>query len=249
VIGIHHKHSVRPIMSVSLSASECSKYSMDNKPWGGSYSESEYSTSIYSNISSSPMDCSSKLDETSSLCSSNSSTTTDVIRLPKPPPSLGRRKQRKLSEQTAEVFEFSDLVLETLPLKPEIKSNGSVNIGFVDNGALEESQTIKDRYEALRNIDINDNDSFTFQKSENINVEPTNPFLPVNCRNFNSEPTTQCDIYQKGDKYAAISQAIAISEQPEGGSGVSGSLKWSQSVPGEGKYGWSDQVLSGCDTC
>ena len=74
MIGIHHKHSVRHIMSVSLSASECSKYIMDNKPWGGSYSESDYSTSVYSNISSSPMDCSSKLDETSSLCSSNSST-------------------------------------------------------------------------------------------------------------------------------------------------------------------------------
>jgi len=236
-------------MSVSLSTSECSKYIMDNKRWGGSYSESDYSTSVYSNISSSPMDCSSKLDETSSLCSSNSSTTTDAIRIPKPPPSLGRRKQRKLSEQTAEVFEFSDLVLGTLPLKPEIKNIGPDNIGFVDNGTLEESQSIRDRYEALRNIDINDNDSFTFQKSENINVEANNPFVPVNCRSFNSEPTTQCDIYRKEDKYAAISQAIGISEQLEGDSGVNGGLKWSQSAPGQGKYGWSDQVLSGCDTC
>lgn len=231
-------------MSASLSANECHKFIMDGKPWEGSYSESEYSTSVYSNISSSPMECSSKLDETSSLCSSNSSTTTEVIRLPKPPPSLGRRKQRKLYDQTAEVFEFSDLLLQPTPLTPELNNIGinNVNVGN-DNRTIDESQTTKDRYDALRNIDVNDNDSFSIQKPQNIILRPTNPFAGNVPRNIDSEPTTKSG--QNDDKYAAISEAITISEQTEGGSGVAGSLKWSRSVMGHGEYGWSDQVLNG----
>ena len=223
---------------------------MDGKPWEGSYSESEYSTSSYSNISSSPMECSSKLDETSSLCSSNSSTTTDVIRLPKPPPSLGRRKQRTLYDQTAEVFEFSDLILETIPLKPESNNMGirPVDVGN-DNCTSEESQLTKDRYEALRNIDVNDNDSFSVQKSQNIILRPTNPFAANFVRKFNSQTTPQADINNKGDKYAAISEAITISEQTDGGNEGSGSLKWSRSVMGQGEYGWSDEILNAGESC
>jgi hypothetical protein len=212
----------------------------DGKPWEGSYSESEYSTSAYS---SSPMECSSKLDETSSVCSSNSSTTPDVIRLPKPPASLGRRKQRKVYDQTAEVFEFSDLILETIPLEPESRGISTVTVGN-ENCTSEASQLTRDRYEALRNIDVHDNASFSVQESQNITLQPTNPFVANFVGKFNSKPTIQADIDHNQDKYAAFSEAITISEQTNDVNEVSGSLKWSRSVMGQGQYGWSDQIIN-----
>lgn len=236
---------------ITLSANECQKYIMDDKPWEGSYSGSEYSTS--SNISTSPMECSSKLDETSSLCSSNCSSTTtpEAIRLPKPPPSLGRRKQRKLYDQTAEVFEFSDLILETIPIKPESTNNTSLSPVNVENDSCtsEEPERTKDRYEALRNIDVNDNASFSVPKSQNIILPSTNPFSANFVRKFNSQPTTQPDIVHNEDKYAAISEAITILEQGDSGNEVSGSLKWSRSVMGHGKFGWSDHVINAGESC
>jgi hypothetical protein len=153
-----------------------------------------------------------------------------------------------LYDQTVEVFEFSDLILEPTLLTPESNNIGINNINAGnDNRTTDESQTTKDRYDALRNIDVNDNDSFSIQKSQNIILQPTNPFAANVLGNTNSEPTTQAE--QNDDKYAAISEAITISEQTEGGSGVAGSLKWSRSVMGQGEYGWSDQVLNGGESC
>ena len=237
-------------MSVSLSPiNECQRYIMESKAWG-SYSESEHSTSGFSNICNSPIEYSSKMDDSSSVCSSNGSTSIDMVTLPKPPASLGRRRQRRLCSQTLEVFEFSDLNIDTVPLKPDSHTL-ITNQSHVENQncSNEETQKTKDRYEALRNIELNDNESLEkFQQSaippnDSSPFKPNNPFVKSPLDNSLSKPLTQLDLYQNQDKYAAISEAIAISKQT--GIEVSGSMKWSRSVMGEGEYGWSDQVLHG----
>jgi len=222
---------------------------MEGKAWG-SYSESEHSTSGFSNISNSPMEHSSKMDDSSSLCSSNGSTSNDIVTLPKPPPSLGRRRQRRLCSQTLEVFEFSDLTIDTIPLKPECQSvitNKTLN----DNQKMvyDEDQATTDRYEALRNIEVNDNEpSETFQPVADLpdnpsSCKPTNPFINISLDNYESKPSSEINLNPNQDKYAAISEAIAISQRT--GGEISGSMKWSRSVLGQGEYGWSDQVLHG----
>lgn len=233
-------------MSVEISNGECQKFVMNEKSWG-SYSGSEYSTSAFSNLSSSPMECSSKLDETSSLCSSNSSTIGEV-RLPKPPQSLRRRKQRKRCEPTSEVFEFSDLVPESISLKPDPHGMFS-NQAHIENDNMPngESQTTKDRYEVLRNINVNDNYSFSVPKSQDPDPHQTNPFAPAFLKTRNIQPATTKDICKTQDKYAAISQAIRISEPNSGGNCEN--LKWSRSVVENANCGWSDQVLHGEESC
>jgi len=237
-------------MSVSLSPNnECPKYIMEDKAWG-SYTESEHSTSGFSNISLSPMEYSSKMDDSSSVCSSNCSTSNDMVTLPKPPPFLGRRRQRRLCSQTLEVFEFSDLNIEAALLKPDCPTMVT-NQAHVENQNLsnEETQQIKDRYEALRNIELNDNEApEAFQppailSNDTPSYKPNNPFVKNPLQNCPSKPATQFDWYQNQDRYAAISEAIAISQQT--GVEASGNMKWSRSVMGQGEYGWSDQVLHG----
>lgn len=237
-------------MSVSLSPNnECQKYIMEGKAWG-SYTESEHSTSGFSNISLSPMEYSSKMDDSSSVCSSNCSTSNDMVTLPKPPPFLGRRRQRRLCSQTLEVFEFSDLNIDTVVLKPDCHTLITNQVKVENpNVSNEETQQTKDRYEALRNVELNDNEApETFQPpglppNDTPSYKPNNPFVKRPLDNCQSKPTTQFDLYQNQDRYAAISEAIAISQQT--GVEASGNMKWSRSVMGQGEYGWSDKVLHG----
>jgi len=234
---------------MSISTNEYQKYIMEGKAWG-SYSESENSTSGFSNICSSPMEYSNKMDDTSSLCSSNDSSSNDQVTLPKPPPSLGRRRQRRLCSQTLEVFEFSDLIVDTVPLKPDCQTT-ITDQSHVENqnSYTEDNQAPKDRYAALRNIEVNDNEPCeTLQPPIELprdkpSFKPNNPFLSYPLDNCQSKSTTQTDLVSKQDKYAAFSEAIAISEKT--GGEISGSMKWSRSVMGQGDYGWSEQVLHG----
>jgi hypothetical protein len=253
-------------MSIEMSSQECQQHVINNRPWG-SYSGSEYSTSGYSNISSSPMECSSKSDETSSLCSSGGSNSgIDMVKLPKPPPSLGRRKQRQITAQTLEVFEFSDSFPEPISFTCGAQ-NMSSNQPTPENGYSNDVNETKDRYDALRNV-VNDNDTLFVEKSQPTIQQTTNPFASallepcyngyVDSEKLDKKPfkndvskndkavfmqSTQNEVCQNGDKYAAISEAIQVSNQLEGGGG--GSMKWSRSVMGHGQFGWSDQVLQG----
>jgi len=234
---------------MSVSNNECQKYIMEGKAWG-SYSESENSTSGFSNICNSPMEYSNKMDDTSSLCSSNDSSSNDQITLPKPPPSLGRRRQRRLCSQTMEVFEFSDLIVDTVPLKPDCQTIITDQAPVENhNSSNEDNQAPKDRYAALRNIEVNDNEPCeTFQPPIDLprdkpSFKPNNPFLTHPLDNCQSKSTIQTDLVSNHDKYAAFSEAIAISQKT--GDEISGSMKWSRSVMGQGDYGWSEQVLHG----
>jgi hypothetical protein len=255
-------------MSIEMSSEEGQQYVINNKPWG-SYSGSEYSTSGYSNISSSPMECSSKSDETSSLCSSNSGSNSgiDMVKLPKPPPSLGRRRQRQVTAQTLEVFEFSDSFPEPISFTCAAQNMSSKQPTPENSCYSNDVNETKDRYDALRNV-INDNDTLFVEKSQTTIQQTTNPFAPAplqSCYNgymdsgkSNKKPikhhaskndkavfmqSTQNEVCQNEDKYAAISEATQVSNQLEEGGG--GCMKWSRSVMGHGQFGWSDQVLNG----
>ena len=228
-------------MSEQKSKGECPKQlGMGDRRWG-SYSESECSTSGYSNLSSSPMQCSGKLDDTSSLCSSNGSSNVDAIKLPKPPASLGRRQKRQSFHH--EIFELNDLILEPIPVQPVEYNAAHRNI---PNVAL---LTKDDRYEALRNIDNIDNARFSFQESQQMMVSTTNPFIeniPVSFsstpflhqhRNKNeiSPPTT--------DKYAAISEAINILRDNQ--ENTCKNMNLTESMSSNIEHGWSSQILNG----
>jgi len=94
-------------MSVELSSEECRQYIIDNKQKWGSYSGSEFSTSVCSNMGSLSIDRSSKFDETSSLSSNDSGIMSGkkrIPRLPPPMPSLGRRKRTQLNEKPSDIF-------------------------------------------------------------------------------------------------------------------------------------------------
>ena len=228
-------------MSEQKSNSECPKqFGMGDRRWG-SYSESEYSTSGYSNLSSSPMQCSGKLDDTSSLCSSNGSSNVDVIKLPKPPASLGRRQKRQSFNH--EIFELNDLILEPIPVQPEIYNTTHLN---VPNVAL---LTKDDRYEALRNIDIIDNARFSFQESQQMTVPTTNPFIeniPVSfsSASFLHQHRNKNEISPQGtDKYAAISEAINILRDNQ--EDTCKNMNLTQSMSSNIEHGWSSQILNG----
>ena len=231
-------------MSREMSRKDFEKPNVDEKPWG-SYSGSEYSSSAFSFSSSSPMQCSSGLDETSSLCSSNSSNNAEV-KLPKPPPSLGRRKQRKRCDHTPEIFEFSDLILEPSPLNPDL--HGLVfNEPTIENNhnTIVESETTNDRYEALRNIDANDNGSFSLPKSIS---DPyplgSNPFSSAFLKTCKAQPGNSTPEYQTPDKYAAISEATKM----YGGEDCE-NLRCDNSAMENANCGWSQQVLHGGESC
>ena len=228
-------------MSEKTSNSECPKQlGMDDRRWG-SYSESEYSTSGYSNLSSSPMQCSGKLDDTSSLCSSNGSSNVDAIKLPKPPASLGRRQTRQSFNH--EIFELNDLILEPIPVQPEEYNTTHIN---VPNVAL---LTKDDRYEALRNIDIIDNARFSFQESQQMTVPATNPFIeniPVSfsSTSFLHQHQNKNEISPQGtDKYAAISEAINILRDNQ--EDTCKNMNLTQSMSSNIEHGWSSQILNG----
>merc|ERR1711899_205915 len=184
------------------------------------YSESENSTSGFSNICNSPMEYSSKMDDTSSLCSSNDSTSNDQVTLP------------KLCSQTMEVFEFSDLIVDTVPLKPECQTIITDQAHVENqNSSNEDNQVPKDRYAALRNIEVNDNEPCETSQPpidlprDKPSFKPNNPFLTYPLDNCQSKFTIQTDLVSNQDKYAAFSEAIAISEKT--GGEISGSMKWS----------------------
>jgi len=213
---------------------------MGDRRWG-SYSESECSTSGYSNLSSSPMQCSGKLDDTSSLCSSNGSSNVDAIKLPKPPASLGRRQKKQSSYH--EIFELNDLILEPIPVQPEKYNTTHLNI---PNLAL---LTKDDRYEALRNIDIVDNARFSFQESQQIMVPTTNPFIENISVSFSSTPflhqhRNKNEISPQGtDKYAAISEAINILRDNQ--EDTCKNMNLTESMSSNIDHGWSSQILNG----
>jgi len=213
---------------------------MGDRRWG-SYSESECSTSGYSNLSSSPMQCSGKLDDTSSLCSSNGSSNVDAIKLPKPPASLGRRQKKQSSYH--EIFELNDLILEPIPVQPEKYNTTHLNI---PNLAL---LTKDDRYEALRNIDIVDNARFSFQESQQIMVPTTNPFIENISVSFSSTPflhqhRNKNEISPQGtDKYAAISEAINILRDNQ--EDTCKNMNLTESMSSNIEHGWSSQILNG----
>jgi len=213
---------------------------MGDRRWG-SYSESECSTSGYSNLSSSPMQCSGKLDDTSSLCSSNGSSNVDAIKLPKPPASLGRRQKKQSSYH--EIFELNDLILEPIPVQPEKYNTTHLNI---PNLAL---LTKDDRYEALRNIDIVDNARFSFQESQQIMVPTTNPFIENISVSFSSTPflhqhRNKNEISPQGtDKYAAISEAINILRDNQ--EDTCKNMNLTESTSSNIEHGWSSQILNG----
>jgi hypothetical protein len=217
------------------------------------------------------MECSSKLDRSSSLSSNNSGPMLDLLKLPKPPPSLGRRKQRKITAQTFEVFEFSDSFPEPIEPISAFKGNEkdmSSKQPITENGNANDVNETIDRYDALRNLVINDNDTVFVEKSQTPIQETNNPFasafLETYCNGYiDSEKsdknpfkskvsendktafmhfTNETGIGQNEDRYAAISEANQdLNQMGEEGS----SLSWSRSVMGHGKFGWSDQVLVG----
>ena len=234
---------------MSTSYNDCQNYNMEGKAWG-SYSESEHSNSGFSNICNSPKEHYSKMDDSSSLCSSNGSTSNDIVTLPKPPQSLGRRQKRRLCSQTLEVFEFSDIVMDTIILKPECTTM-ITNHAHVESQKTitDDAQMTNDRYAALRNLVANDNDSSeTFHPVPDLRNEPpalkhNNPFINSPLDTSQSKLTSQMNVNQNQDKYAAFSDAITISQQT--GGEISRNMKWSRSVMGQGENGWSDQVLHG----
>jgi len=213
---------------------------MGDRRWG-SYSESECSTSGYSNLSSSPMQCSGKLDDTSSLCSSNGSSNVDAIKLPKPPASLGRRQKRQGS--CHEIFELNDLILEPIPVQPEKYNTTHLNM---PNVAL---LSTDDRYEALRNIDIIDNARFSFQESQQMIVPTTNPFIENIPVSFSSTPflhqhRNKNEISPQGtDKYAAISEAINILRDNQ--EDTCKNMNLTECMSSNIEHGWSSQILNG----
>ena len=228
-------------MSEQKSNSECPKQlGMGDRRWG-SYSESECSTSGYSNLSSSPMQCSRKLDDTSSLCSSNGSSNVDAIKLPKPPASLGRRQKRQSLNH--EIFELNDLIFEPIPVQPEEYNTSHLNI---PNAAL---LTKDDRYEALRNIEIIDNARFSFQESQQMMVPTTNPFIeniPVSFSSplFLHQRRNKNEISPQGtDKYAAISEAINILRDNQ--EDTCKNMNLTESMSSNIDHGWSSQILNG----
>jgi len=213
---------------------------MGDRRWG-SYSESECSTSGYSNLSSSPMQCSGKLDDTSSLCSSNGSSNVDAIKLPKPPASLGRRQKRQSSYH--EIFELNDVVLEPIHVYSEKYNTTHLNM---PNVAL---RTTNDRYEALRNIDIIDNARFSFQESQQMIVPTTNPFIENIPVSFSSTPflhqhRNKNEISPQGtDKYAAISEAINILRDNQ--EDTCKNMNLTECMSSNIEHGWSSQILNG----
>ena len=234
---------------MSTSYKEYQNYNMEGKAWG-SYSESEHSNSGFSNICNSPKEHYSKMDDSSSLCSSNGSTSNDIVSLPKPPQSLGRRQRRRLCSQTLEVFEFSDIVMDTVILKPEC-TTVITNEAHVENQKtiIDDEQMTNDRYAALRNLVANDNDSSeTFHpiadlRNELPALKHSNPFINSPLDISQSKSRGQMNANRNHDKYSALSDAITISQQTEGE--ISRNMKWSRSVMGQGENGWSDQVLHG----
>jgi len=228
-------------MSDQKSNGECPKQlGMGDRRWG-SYSESECSTSGYSNLSSSPMQCSGKFDDTSSLCSSNGSSNVDAIKLPKPPASLGRRQKRQGFHH--EIFELNDLILEPIPVQPVEYNAAHRNI---PNVAL---LTKDDRYEALRNIDNIDNARFSFQESQQKMVSTTNPFIENIPVSFSSTPflhqhRNKNEISPQGtDKYAAISEAINILRDNQ--ENTCKNMNLTESISSNIEHGWSSQILNG----
>lgn len=217
------------------------------------------------------MECTGKLDETSSLFSNSSGTILDRVRLPKPPPSLGRRKQREIISQTPpEVFEFSDSFPETTSFNSNAKLNMLLTKHIIaENCNSNYVSEADDRYEALRNLDINDNDSVFVSKPQPIIPHNNNPFLSTPflkpCDNGHPDSEKSNETFfkkdvrkndeavfvqshergggQNRDKYAAISEAFHAS--PQNGGEESEGMKWSRSVMGYGQFGWSDQVLHG----
>lgn len=244
------------------------QYSTEN-PGEGSYSSSDFS-----HISSSPMDyTSNKMDENSSTCSSNNTDNVlDSVRLPKPPPNP-RKQRRQVATTTpvkppSEIFEFSDdSSSETTSAIKEPNSNAqALSSGHINEKTdpnLVSSET-QDRYQALRNVFINDNNPFSTFLKQPTAKEATNNWIlstystlwheasPTNSVKSDISPfnnsfqgndkaqllTTQGQFDKTGDKYAAVSQED-LKERGQ---------NWRRTVMEVGTFGWSDRLLSGnCD--
>ena len=187
------------------------------------------------------MQCSGKLDDTSSISSSNGSSNVDAIKFPKPPASLGRRQRRQSSYH--EIFDLNDLILEPIPVQAEKYDTTHLNM---PNVAL---RTTDDRYEALRNIDIIDNARFSFQESQQMIVSTTNPLIENIPASFSSPPflhqrRNENEISPQGtDKYAAISEAINILRDNQ--EDTCKNMNLTESMSSNIDHGWSSQILNG----
>ena len=194
------------------------------------------------------------MDEVSSLCSSNSNghMILDKIRFPKPPPSLGRRKQRQVAAYQPQDFRSGDEFFEHCPINAEEQY---VNQNHNQNYAIE----VKDSYDSFSNVssNIHIKNLFSTVQSQSLMQHTSNLFTndsSAPCYNVGMDSATEfprngkicsfsshSEISQNKDKYTPISEVQNLSRFPTLASRI-----WINGHGSEAEnigFGWSDQVL------